>query len=544
MRALIGAGVGCLLLGCAIAEGAPLPDAALAVRASPAPESSQRAARHDDLLAYVPVDAPYVLAVLEPAPRGYVRRIEPVLTPMLAALQTELDGIERAELDPELRTLLGELDGRLSAAGLRELGVDPNPRWVLYGIGLAPVLRLRLHDAARFEMLLRRIDAADGTPWPTLPLASVSGWRVADGETAIAWSVVGDDFVVTLYPSALEARIVPEAFGVRPPARSLADSGWAKTQRREHGLLPHGLGRIDLLALTDAWTGEGTDTTAATARAWELVADDEPCGAAVRSVVALAPELVFGLTELSDAAVRGRSIWRMHASLGADLARIAGPLPKTRDGVAAAGFAIDMARVETVARRWAVDLHRAAPACVDAELWKLVVLPEAVASVKAGAAVLHTYDRREEAVSYTAVLALSEPERWLSVVLPELSLRDWPKRRPVPAREVWPRAELDDAFVARTSKALALAGGDRARAHARRAARASGRDDDTLFFLHLGFGEVRQAIPPRMLREALDELDPAERKLAQGLLALLGDYDARVFVEDAGLTADWSLRWR
>lgn len=540
----MGAGVGCFLLGCAIAEGAPLPASGLAVRASPGAEPSPRAARHEDLLAYVPVDAPYVLAVLEPAPRGYVRRIEPVLTPILSALQTELDGVDRAELDPELRTLLGELDGRLSAAGLRELGVDPNPRWVVYGIGLAPVLRLRLHDPARFDRLLRRIDAADGTPWPTLAQAGVSGWRVTDDETSVAWAVVGDDFVVTVYPSALEDRIVPEALGVRPPARSLADSGWAKTQRREHGLLPHGLGRVDLLALTDAWTGQGADTTAATARAWDLVADDEPCGAAVRSVVALAPELVFGLTELSEAAVRGRSIWRMRGSLVADLARIAGPLPKTRDGVAAAGFAVDMARVEAVARRWAVDLHRAAPACVDAELWKLVVFPEAVASVQGGAAVLHTYDRREEAVSYTAVLALAEPERWLSVVLPELSLRDWPKRRPVPAREVWPRAELDDAFVARTSDAVALAGGDRARAHARRAARASGRDDDTLFFLHLGFGEVRQAIPPRMLREALDELDPAERELAEGVLALLGDYDARVFVEDAGLTADWSLRWR
>jgi hypothetical protein len=543
MRILSGAAVGWFVLGCAVAEGAPMPTSAVAMVAAPASEPGPRAVRHDDLLAYVPADAPYVFAVLEPAPRDYVRRIEPVLAPIRAAIQGEIDGADPATLDPELRVLVDELDGRVSAQGLRELGLDPNPRWVVYGIGLAPVLRLRLHDAARFEVLLRRIDAADGELWPTLEQPGLNVWRTDAFDTAIAWGIVGGDWVVTAYPSALEAQIAPQAFGVHMPTRSLADTGWAKTMRREHGLVAHGLGRIDLRAIADAWAGRGSGTTATTARAWDLVMD-EPCGAAVRSAIARAPELVFGLTELSDAAVRGRLTWRMDAPLVADLAEVAGPLPKTRDGVAASGFAIDMARVETIARRWATDLHRAAPECVDADAWRQVVLPESIASVRGGAATLHAYDPRDEAVSYTAVLALSEPERWLTTMLPSLSLRDWPKRRPIPAKDVLSWAELDEAFVARTSDAIALASGSRARRHARRAARASGRDDDTLFFLHLGFGQLKQAIPARMLRKAFDELEPNERALADGILALLGDYDARIFVGDAGLTADWSLRLR
>jgi len=542
MRRLIGTGVLGCSLGCAVAEAARVDAPADAAAAS---EPRRRTDRHGELLAFVPADTPYVLAVLEPAPAGYVRRIEPVLAPLQQAMERELDALDRAALGPEARVLVQQLDGRLSADGLRELGIEPNPRLVLYGIGLAPVLRLRLHDGARLHALLQRIDAADGEPWPSWQHEGVSGCHIEDDTSTLAWGIVGDELVVTAYPRALEAEILPLAFGTVMPARSLADEGFAATMRREHGLLPHGLGRIDLLALTEAFTGAGSGMLAATARAWDVVDEAEPCDTLVRALVARAPELVLGLTELSSEEVSGRWTWRMDGALVDDLATIAGPIPKTRDGVVTAGFALDMARAELTARRWVEDLHRVAPGCVEADAWQRVVLPTAVASLRSGAGALHEYDPRKQDPSYTLVLGLSEPERWLASVLPELSLRDWPARRPVPAEEVLPPSTaLDDAFVVRTSDAIALAGGPRARAHARRAARASGRDDDVLLQLHLGLGEIRKAIPPRMLRDALDELDPIERELTEGMLELLGDYEARLWVDDAGLTADWSLELR
>lgn len=545
MRVLVAAGI----LGCSIVAGV-----ALAAPPKPAPlgvdegreQPRRRPAAGDELLAFVPADAPYVLAVLEPAPRGLLRRIEPVLAPLRQAVQRELDAVDPDDLPPEVRVLVEALDGRVSAEGLRELGIDANPRLVVYGLGLAPVVRIRLHDGPRLHALLRRIDAADGEPWPIWAHAEVSGWRIEEGETALAWGIVGDDLVATAYPRSLEAEILPLAFGARRPARSLAAEGWATAMRREHGLVSYGLGRVDLLALTEAVTGSGSGLLAASVRAWDLEVDeDEPCTAAARHLARRAPELVTGLTELSDDAVAGRWTWRMDEALVSDLAALAGPIPRTADGVATAGFSLDMARAEATARGWLEELHRVAPECVPADAWRGVALPTAIASLRSGAATLHEYDRKTAEPSYTLVLGLAEPERWLAAVLPELSLRDWPKRRPVPAREVLESAEsIDEAFVARTEDGIALASGERARAHARKAARVKGRDDDVLARTWIGLGALRRAIPPRTLEDTLAGSDAIERALVEGVLGLLGDYEARLVVEEQGLTAEWTLELR
>jgi len=306
------------------------------------------------------------------------------------------------------------------------------------------------------------------------------------------------------------------------------------------------VGRIDIAAIVDAWAGRGSSLATKTARAWDLAIDDTACVEAVRVAVARAPEVAFGFTELSDAAMRGRWVWRMDGRLRADLQDIAGPIAQTSDGVAEAAFAFDVSRAYSAARRFAADIDRAAPGCIGTELASAWTLPEAIAAVKSGAATLHAYDPRDASLGYTIAIGLSDAERWINAVWPEIDLKDWPKRRAVAADKLWPssRAWIDDAFVARTKDTVAVAGGDRARAHARRAARASGRDDDTLASLHLGLGLLRKAIPPRELRQALDELDPIERAFAEGLFDLLGDYDARLYADDAGLAAEWSLRLR
>lgn len=506
----------------------------------------RRRAAGDDLLAHVPADAPYVLAVLEPAPAGLVRRIEPVLAPLRQAVQQGLHELRAAELDPEARALVEALDGRISATGLRELGLDPNPTFVLHGLGLAPVLRVRLHDGPRLHALLRRIDAADGEPWPIWAVDDVSGWKLQDGDTALAWAIVGHDLVVTLYPRTLETEVLPLAFGARRPSRSLADTGWASAMRREHGLVEHGLGRVDLRALADAWTGRAGGLLGATTRAWGFEPDDDPCNAAIRRAAERMPEVVLGLTALSDDRVGGRWLLRLDRALRRDLAALAGPIPTTADGVASAGFALDMAGAERSARAFMDDLRRAAPGCIDADAWHGVTLPLAIASVRSGAATLHAYDpRKPDDASYTAVLGLSAVEPWLAAALPDASLRDFPRRRPVPARDVLgPAPDLAHAFVARTDDGVAIASGHRARAHARRAARVRGRDRDELFALDLALGGLRRAIPARTLRDGLDDLDPLERALAEGVLDLLGDYEARVRVDDAGLAAEWSLELR
>jgi hypothetical protein len=88
---------------------------------------------------------------------------------------------------------------------------------------------------------------------------------------------------------------------------------------------------------------------------------------------------------------------------------------------------------------------------------------------------------------------------------------------------------------------MTLATGRRARARARRAARAPTRDRDIFLTAHIDLAQLRRAIPPRTLRRSLAELDPIDRTLVEGVLALLGKYEATIAVTPHGVVFDSTL---
>jgi hypothetical protein len=329
------------------------------------------------------------------------------------------------------------------------------------------------------------------------------------------------------------------------PARSLADVGWAKEMRRTHGLLPFGLGRVDLQAITEAWLGRGPTLATATARAWGWASDMEACDDAVRAAIARAPQIVFGATEMSSRRLAGRWVWTMDAALVRDLAAIAGPIPAPRDeGVAQVAFAFDLDAAGRAARRWIADVEAKAPGCPVWDVAEDWDPPDSIAGLRGGSATLHAPARRKrDEPSYTLALGWDDPSRWLGAVIGPGALADWPGGRAVRLEKVLPSVsgELADAFVVRTDGAVALASGRRARAHAREAGRAVRRDDDTLVKVFVGLGQVRRAIGARVLERALAGMDPIERETTEAVLDLLGDYEARLAAGDAGLVAEWAL---
>lgn len=534
-----------LLLGCAVADGGVPRGAATAHSEDVELASSpRRASASPSLLAHVPEDTPFVVASLEPLPDDVMRRYARLWNAAAAGVQKAIDDVNPRTLDPETLALLREIDGRLTREGLRQLGFQPDGRFVLYGIGLAPVLRLPLSDPAEVAALLSRIDEADRDPWPRVRSGGVELASLREDDATIVWGVVDRELVIAAYPTALEREILPLVTGTRLPTRSLHDAGWVEQMRRSQGLLPYGLGRIDLAEIVDAWAGRGPSLTTATARAWDITSDGDACDEAVRAAVVRAPEILFGATEMSGGRLAGRWVWTMDAALVADLAAVAGPAPSPRDeGVARVAVAFDVQAAIAAARHFAEDLQEVAPGCEVSSLMEQWEPPDAIAGVLGGSATLHSPGRRDEGPSWTLALGLADPARWLTAVIGPGALADWPAGRVVRMDEVLPSASVEtkDARIVRTDRAVALASGRRARAHARQAARGSGRDGDALVEVALGLSGLRRAIGARELERWLSGLDPIERETAEAMLDLLGDYRARLAVEDGGLVASW--RW-
>lgn len=531
-----------LLCGCAVAEAA-VPDGTTPAAVEPE-AAPNRASDGADPLAHVPADTPWIVASLAPLPDDVVRRYAPLWDAAAGAVQTAIDDLDPRSVDPETLAVARALDGRLSREGLHDLGFAPDGRFVLYGVGLAPVLRLPLSDPQKVRALLQRIDDADRRPWPRVRSGSTELARMQEDGTSIVWGVVRSELVVAAYPSALEREILPLVAGDEMPVRSLADVGWVKAMRREHGLSPYGLGRIDLQEVGDAWVGRGPSLATATARAWGWQSDDDACGEALRVAVARAPEVVFGATSMSSRRIAGRWVWTMDASLRSDLAAIAGPIPAPRDeGVARVAVAFHLDAAATAARRWIAEVDAKAPGCSALALADDWTAPDALAGFLGASATLHAPARRGDDPSWTLASGWDDPERWLAAVIGPGALASWPAGRAVRLQKVAPQlaAKMEGAFVVRTDRTVAVASGRRARAHARQAARTGRRDDDTLVQVFVGLGQLRRAIGGRTLQRHLDGLEPVEREMTEALLDLLGDYEARLAVDDAGLVGEWAL---
>ncbi len=119
-----------------------------------------------DYLKYIPADTPFLFAALGPLPADYAAR---EYVSRLAAYERVRPAVERLRKrrPKEMRrlgflvrlqvALLGELGGTVSPEKLAAIGMNPSTVGVLYGLGMNPVVRIRLSDPARFAAVLDRM---------------------------------------------------------------------------------------------------------------------------------------------------------------------------------------------------------------------------------------------------------------------------------------------------------------------------------------------------------------------------------------------------
>lgn len=298
--------------------------AALLVMAACGKSDQQASALPDGgsntLLAFVPPDAPYVAANLEPIPENvlesYLAKAQPVLDSLQdrmsrARSRMEADG-EAGNSDPSEKlahALLSELDGKLNRAGMESIGFDLRALHAVYGVGAFPVVRLGLSDPAALRATILRILDEAGVPAPEQDFQGVSYWKISDEgpddvPVGVYISILEEHLAIGILPLVAEMELLPAFLGLEMPPGSDAASRLAELNRA-HGYTPYGSGILDTHALIDALVQPGSLAGRAMASSTHLSHSPmtPECISEIHGIADNAPRMTMGVQDLDEHAI-------------------------------------------------------------------------------------------------------------------------------------------------------------------------------------------------------------------------------------------------
>ncbi|MEO8845743.1 MAG: hypothetical protein ABI591_07500 [Kofleriaceae bacterium] len=270
-----------------------------------------------DTLANVPADTPYLFAWLEAPPEAVRTRLmanaDALIVPKLEeSAAIPLD--QRLEMPAARRALLGIMDamrGTNPAMYWENLGFKRNGQWIMYGLGVWPVLRVEVADANKLRAILA--DAVKTLNLPIVEQKQLDGvpyWVASKDKLSAIASVTEHDAVVAIVPTASLAETLPMVLGTKPVARSLRDSGEIAKLSESYHLAPYLITYLDSHRIVDAL--ERKDAFATTS-----VFSAPACHADYERIADAMPRLVFGYEKLDANGFMGTLV----ADLAPDIAK-------------------------------------------------------------------------------------------------------------------------------------------------------------------------------------------------------------------------------
>jgi hypothetical protein len=321
-----------------------------------------------DLLRHVPADTPYVFVAGKPLPDPLRERLADHYAEQLAAQRAVLAEVrERTQASPGdapvfagasrvfavLDALFAEFEGRDSAERIRELGVEPVARAVLYGIGPLPAARIEIADATRLDAMLDRVGQRAGVSAARGELDGQTYRRIDLGRVDAALAISGKQLIAGLLPDALFERDLPLLLGQRPPEHSLAETADMPALIERHGFTGYGEGFVRLDELAATLQGRAGGRNAEVMRVLDAAALrlSEDCMRVADGLVAGMPRLAIGVTRADDSLVALRGVWEASPRVAAHLTRLAAPVPglgASFDGLLALGVGLDLPRLRNI----------------------------------------------------------------------------------------------------------------------------------------------------------------------------------------------------
>jgi len=213
-------------------------------------------ASNDAPLAFVPADTPYAYANLEPVPSAITEQWSKPMQDYWPTLFETYESIlqdTKLSLDDHSRqiavALLDELKTHGSWDKLRAIGLKPDARVALYGVGIVPVLRIELGDPAAFKAEVARVEQKAGAAMPVAKTGDQEYWQIGNDTLAAAIAIEGTHLVVTLLPPKASDSLKQTLLGLKRPAQSLAAAGTLEALAKDKGFSPYGEGFFDFVRL-------------------------------------------------------------------------------------------------------------------------------------------------------------------------------------------------------------------------------------------------------------------------------------------------------
>ena len=334
----------------------------------------------DSPLAYAPADTPYVYGNLEAVPAATVEQLSKPMQdywPTLFDLYETLLKDAKPAIDDTSQkiatALLEEIKTHNSWDKLRQIGLKPDARVALYGVGLVPVLRMELGDAAAFKAEVARVEQNAGAKLPVARTGDQEYWQQGNDTLSAAIAVQGNYLVITAFPPKASDALKQALLGVKRPDRSIADAGTLQALAKQYSYSAYGEGFVDFVRLVEILSQplSGSDAEFAQALGLPAITSDAACRAEYLEIAHKFPRVVFGAEEMSGQRMRIATQLEIDTRIAQQFASAIGAAPGT--GAASEG---------------AIDFSLALPVLKLKDFW--IAQADAVAAKPYACATLHS----------------------------------------------------------------------------------------------------------------------------------------------------------
>ncbi len=314
------------------------------------------------LLQHVPADTPYVFVTSRHLPDRLRNKLADHYAAQLAAQGQAFTRIrEQIASSPDtavmaenarqffdvMEAIFSEFEGRDTADAVRQLGIEPVTRSVIYGIGVLPAMRVEIADAEKLNAMLDRVERRARLAVIRGELKGQAYRRIDLGKVDLLVSVDDRHAVAGLLADSLFERDLPLLLGQAAPADDLGSSGAIQQLISQHGFTGYGEGFIKLDALTATLLGRGSGRSAEVMQA--LGAQSVPvspgCMTLVNRMVGGMPRMVMGVTAADENRLSARGVVETTPGVARYLQKLGAPVPGVGgpfDGLLAMGMGLDL----------------------------------------------------------------------------------------------------------------------------------------------------------------------------------------------------------
>jgi hypothetical protein len=302
----------------------------------------KQAADNNAPLAFVPADTAYAYANIEPTPiavtQQWSKRMQGYWPMVMQMYEQMLDRADAAKTDPKAaraikiaKVLIDEFKTDDLWTRLSQMGMKPDARFAIYGVGMVPVIRAELGDPEAFKKEIATIETKVGEKIPVGRVGDQDYWQLGDEKVVGVAAIEGNHLVITLLPTSADDALKKTILGLTKPAQNLGDAGTLQAIAKQYSFSAFGTGFIDFVRLTERFSNPaaGVDADVAKSLGLPLTGVDPACRADYLSIAHHFPRIVAGVEEIVPQRVRVGVQIEIDPSIAQPLSAAIGSAPGT-----------------------------------------------------------------------------------------------------------------------------------------------------------------------------------------------------------------------